>query len=141
MNEIPKAVFTKKGSAARTAELTTAALKNASEANKEREQDPKVIAKNIVSWENPYIASGDLKEEIMRMKEQPGKDILAHGGAGFARSLASLGLIDEYKMLVHPIALGKGLPLFSSLPKPLDLKLVSSTAFKGGAVAHIYTPA
>jgi len=52
----------------------------------------------------------------MRMKQQPGKDIIAHGGAGFARSLAAAGLIDEYKLLVHPIALGKGLPLFSALP-------------------------
>jgi dihydrofolate reductase len=87
------------------------------------------------------IASGDLKEEIIRLKQQPGKDILAHGGASFARSLASLGLVDEYKLLVHPVALGKGLPLFSALPKPLDLKLVSSTPFKGGAIAHIYQPA
>src|SRR5258708_5358642 len=77
MNEIPKAVFTKKGSAARMHELTTTALKNASEANKEKVQDPKVIAKNIASWENTYVASGDLKDEIMRMKQQPGKDIIA----------------------------------------------------------------
>ena len=141
MNEIPKAVFTKKGSAARMHELTTTALKNASEANKEKEQDPKVIAKNIASWEKTYVASGDLKDEIMHMKQQPGKDIIAYGGASFARSLAAAGLIDEYKLMIHPIALGKGLPLFSALPKPLDLKLVDSIPFKGGAIAHIYTPA
>src|SRR5258708_2785682 len=75
MNEIPKAVFTKTGSAARMEALTTTALKNAAAANREKTQDPAVIAKNIASWENPLIASGDLKEEIIRLKQQPGKDI------------------------------------------------------------------
>jgi dihydrofolate reductase len=51
------------------------------------------------------------------------------------------GLIDEYQLLIHPVALGSGLPLFSALSGPADLKLVSETAFDTGAVAHIYRPA
>ena len=138
MNAIPKAVFTKTGSAEKKEELTTMALKNASALGDRKLKDQEAIEKNLESWKDPYVASGDLKEEIMRMKQRPGKDILAHGGAGFAQSLADTGLIDEYKLLIHPVALGKGLPLFSSIPGPMDLKLIEATPFKGGAVAHIY---
>ena len=92
------------------------------------------------SWTNPVIMRGDLSEEIKRMKGQPGKDILAHGGAGFARELVKTGLIDEFQLLVHPVALGSGLPLFSTLKKPLDLKLVDAKIFDSGAVAHVYRP-
>jgi dihydrofolate reductase len=83
---------------------------------------------------------GDLAQEITRLKQQPGKDVLAHGGAGFAQSLVGTGLIDEFQFLIHLVALGDGLPLFSTLPKPLHLKLVSAKEFDAGAVAHIYQP-
>jgi dihydrofolate reductase len=77
----------------------------------------------------------------MKLKHQDGKDILAHGGASFAQSLVKLNLIDEYQLLTHPVALGKGLGLFATLPQALNLKLTDSKSFKGGAVAHIYRPA
>jgi dihydrofolate reductase len=69
------------------------------------------------------------------------KPIVAHGGASFARSLVVLGLVDEYHLLVHPIALGKGLALFSDLAAPRPLRLISSTAFSAGSVAQRYRPA
>jgi dihydrofolate reductase len=50
------------------------------------------------------------------------------------------GLIDEYQLLTHPVVLGAGLPLFSAIDKPVDLKLVSVTSFQSGAVAHVYRP-
>lgn len=56
-------------------------------------------------------------------------------GAAFARSLVSSGLIDEYQLVVHRVALGHGLPLFSELAAPLPLSLMSTTRFAGGAVA------
>jgi dihydrofolate reductase len=84
------------------------------------------------------MATGDLEAEIAGLKRDPGKDIVAHGGATFARSLVRLGLVDEYQLLVHPVALGQGLPLFADLPSPLDLTLVGVTAFGSGAVAHVY---
>ncbi len=87
------------------------------------------------------MASGDLTEEIARLKAQEGKPIIAHGGASFARSLVAQGLVDQYVLLVCPIALGKGLPLFSELAAPTPLRLISSKAFPGGAVAQIYRPA
>jgi riboflavin biosynthesis pyrimidine reductase len=68
---------------------------------------------NAASWAEAQIANGDLATEIGRLKQQPGKDIVAHGGAGFAQSIARLGLIDEYRLVVHPVALGAGLSLFT----------------------------
>ncbi|HWW27835.1 MAG TPA: dihydrofolate reductase family protein, partial [Caulobacter sp.] len=93
------------------------------------------------SWAQAYVASGDLAEEIAALKAQDGKPIIAHGGASFARSLVAQGLIDQFALLVAPMALGKGRPLFSDLAAPRPLKLVSSKAFPGGAVAQIYRPA
>jgi dihydrofolate reductase len=89
-------------------------------------------------WGPTRILRGDLADEVSRLKLEPGKDILAHGGAGFARSLTRLGLVDEYWLLVHPIALGSGLPIFHDLPRPIDLKLFSVKAFPGGTVAKTY---
>ncbi|MBW8840771.1 MAG: dihydrofolate reductase family protein [Sphingomonadales bacterium] len=120
MNDIPKMVFTRKGlDASRDA---TAAPADG-------------------SWANPFVASGDLRDEVTRLKAQPGKDIMAHGGANFAQELVAHGLVDEYRLMVHPVALGKGLPLFSQLPEPLDLHLVSSRTFRSGAMAQVYRPA
>jgi dihydrofolate reductase len=62
--------------------------------------------------------------------------LLAQGGVRFARSLAETGLIDEYRLVVHPVVLGAGERLF---PAPLTIEPVSTTAFSGGAVAHVFT--
>jgi len=74
------------------------------------------------------------------VKAQEGKPIIAHGGASFARGLFARGLVDQYDLLVHPVALGKGLPVFSDLAMPRPLKLMNSKAFPGGSVAKIYRP-
>jgi len=70
-----------------------------------------------------------------------GKPIIAHGGASFARSLVAQRLVDQYDLLVRPVALGKGLPVFSDVAVPRPLKLMSSKAFPARPVAHIYRPA
>lgn len=114
MNDIPKAVFT------RQASLDLSASSG--------------------SWAEAEVVNGDLAAEIGRLKQQPGKDILAHGGAGFAQSLAASGLIDEYRLVVHPVALGSGLSLFARLPKPLHLELRATTLFRSGTVAQVYRP-
>jgi dihydrofolate reductase len=137
MNEIPKAVFSRTGSVGKAS--TTRALEDATRLHKANEAS--AAPSNASSWTSPTIASGDLAEEIARLRQQPGKPILAHGGASFARSLVQQGLVDEYRLLVHPVALGRGLPLFSGLPKALDLQLLSARRFEGGAIAHSYQPA
>lgn len=89
-------------------------------------------------WTDPLIASDNVADEIGRLKAQQGKNIVAHGGAGFAQALASHGLIDEYRLMAHPVALGGWHALFASLSIPLDLHLMSATSFEGGAVVIVY---
>ncbi len=140
MNEIPKVVFSRKGFVEpTTAELTTNALKDAVQFKSDQEFNP-AISNHASTWTNVPIANGDLADEILRLKQQDGKYILAHGGASFARDLVKHGLIDEYRLLIHPVFLGKGLPLFSTLQRPLELKLESSTVLKSGIIANIYKP-
>lgn len=136
MNQIPKAVFSARGSSAFGAATTTAALRDA-RAQAGAGQST-ALQPGAESWAQTYVARGDLAEEVARLKAQDGKPIIAHGGASFARSLITAGLVDQYVLLVHPIALGRGLPIFSGLAAPRLLKLVSSKAFPAGAVAQIY---
>jgi dihydrofolate reductase len=130
MNQIPKAVFTRKGAAA-----LRDARANAGTAL------GKVKQKGAESWAEAYVAGADLATEVARLKSEDGKPIIAHGGASFARSLVAHGLVDQYALLVHPIALGKGLPIFSELAAPRSFKLIRSIPFPGGSVAQIYRPA
>jgi dihydrofolate reductase len=126
MNQIPKAVFSRQGPAILKTMSTTAAAE---------------LQLGAESWAEAYVASGDLAEEIAKLKAQDGKPIIAHGGVSFARSLVAQGLVDQFALIVAPVALGEGLPLFSDLAAPMPLKLMSSKAFPGGAVAQIYRPA
>jgi dihydrofolate reductase len=104
---------------------------------------PKVVFSRTLEradWPESRIASGDLTEEVAELKRESGKDMIAWGGAAFAQSLARLGLVDEYRLILHPVALGDGLPLFKDLTGPLRLELVDSHTYKS-AVLHIYRPA
>jgi dihydrofolate reductase len=142
MNEIPKALFTKKGFTGIDTTHTTMAVENARRYNAARgilhstESSPAAA-----SWAEARVFDGDLANGIKQLKDEQGNPILAHGGAGFMRSLISTGLIDEYHLLTHPVILGAGLPIFTGIVKPVDLKLVDVKAFPGGAVAHTYRPA
>ena len=129
MNQIPKAVFSRQGPAV-LEKLNTAGASRST-----------ALQPGAESWAQAHVASGDLAEEIARLKAQDGKPIIAHGGVSFARSLVAQGLVDQFALIVAPVALGKGLPLFSDLAAPRPLQLVSSKAFLGGAVAQIYRPA
>jgi dihydrofolate reductase len=139
MNQIPKAVFSRQGLSMLSNMSTTAALEDArANAGPGQSAQPQPGAE---SWAQAYVASGDLAAEIATLKAQDGKPIVAHGGASFARSLVAGGLVDQFALLVHPVALGKGLPVFSGLAAPTPLKLISSKAFPGGAVAQVYRAA
>jgi dihydrofolate reductase len=101
---------------------------------------PKVVFSNSLTsadWGGTTIAAGDLADAVTRLKrERSDGYLLAHGGARFARSLVETGLIDEYRLLVHPVVLGAGERLF---PAPLTLEPLSTTVFSGGGVAHVFT--
>lgn len=141
MNDIPKVIFSRKGLKDDTrADQTTRAFAEAKARNAERHGVTPTAAV-LQSWAEPTVAHGDLVEEILRLKEQPGNFILAHGGARFAQNLVASGLIDEYRLGIHPVVLGQGQPLFSGLRDPVDLRLVSITPFASGTVAAVYQPA
>jgi dihydrofolate reductase len=140
MNEIPKIAFSRKdATGTATSGKTTTALNDASRVKPvDRLIDSPATSKVVESWNNSKVVNGDLGAEIALLKQQPGKDILAHGGASFARSLVELDLVDEYRFLVHPVTLGKGLSIFSALSAPRPLNLIGSRAFGSGAVANTY---
>ena len=139
MNQIPKAVFSRQRLADLMNADTVAGLDEA-RAHAGTTQSAK-LQPGGESWADAYVASGELAGEIARLKAQEGKPIIAHGGVSFARSLVAQGLVDEFALVVAPVALGQGLGLFSELATPMRLKLMRSTAFPGGAVAQIYRPA
>ncbi|GGF32957.1 dihydrofolate reductase [Subtercola lobariae] len=92
------------------------------------------------TWADARVARGDLTAEIESLKNEPGDYILAHGGVRFARSLVRAGLVDEYRFVVLPVALGSGEGIFADLTDELDLTFASSTAFAGGVLANVYRP-
>jgi dihydrofolate reductase len=140
MNAIPKMVFSRKGLAGQ-AGGPTRALKDAGRAREARGEAPAAEpVPNAETWIDVPVRTGDLASEIATLKQQSGGDILAHGGVGFGQSLVATGLIDEYHLLIHPVALGRGRSVFSSLVQPARLHLMESTVFKTGAVAHSYRP-
>jgi len=104
---------------------------------------PKIVFSSTLAdlaWSNARISNRPAEEEIATLKSEPGKDIVVFGGAGFARSLAAHGVIDEYRINVHPVALGDGMPLLRGHDGPLPLELVASTAWADGVTTHTYVP-
>lgn len=102
-----------------------------------RSPDPELPS--APGWEDPRVLGTDLAADIETLKSEPGKDLLVQGGASFARSLVGLGLIDEYRLVVHPVVLGSGLPLFDGA-EPFDLDLVDAVRFPSGTQALTYRP-
>ena len=103
---------------------------------------PKVVFSRSMTtseWGNTRFVAGELVGELTTLKAESADGyLLAHGGAHFVRSLCRTGLIDEIRLLVHPVVLGDGERMF---PDPMDLKPIAATAFIGGAVAHVLSPA
>jgi dihydrofolate reductase len=104
---------------------------------------PKVVFSTTLpaaGWPGSRVARGDLTEEITALKSESGGEIMAHGGAAFVQALSRLGLIDEYRLVILPVALGRGLPLFKDLAKPLRVDLAEAKTFPGGTAIHVYRP-
>jgi dihydrofolate reductase len=104
---------------------------------------PKVVFSKTLQhadWPETRIARGDLAEEVEGLKREPGNDLIAYGGATFDQALSRLGLVDEYRLMIQPAALGVGLPLFKDLAAPLHLELVEATTYATGVAIHVYRP-
>lgn len=86
-----------------------------------------------------FITS-DIANKVTEIKKQGGKDIWLYGGAKLITTFINLGLIDIYKISVHPVALGGGKPLFENLKERMGLKLIGTRVFKSGVVELTYKP-
>jgi dihydrofolate reductase len=82
-----------------------------------------------------------IAEEILRIKQQPGKDMVLLGGAGLVTTFMNLGLIDEYHLIVNPIVLGGGKPLFKDVKERHKLKLINAKTLRSGKVVLHYSKA
>jgi dihydrofolate reductase len=104
---------------------------------------PKVVFSKTLpaaEWAESRIARGEPAAEIAALRSESEGEIMAHGGAKFVQALSRLGLIDEYRLVILPVALGNGLPLFKDLNKPLRLDLKEATGFPDGTVINVYQP-
>lgn len=102
---------------------------------------PKIVASRTldkVEWNNSTIIGQDLKFEITRLKEPPGQHLFLFGSADLASSLRQLNLIDEYRLMVNPVVLGNGKPLFRDVSDRFSLKLTNSRPFRSGNVLLHY---
>ena len=106
------------------------------------------IRKHVVSttlegpleWQNSTLISGNVAEEISELKRRPGKDIVVSGSAALVRSLLRHGLLDELKLMVHPVVVGSGKRLFEEGDERVTLELTDSRTFATGVAYLTYRP-
>ncbi len=96
---------------------------------------------DLVLWSNTRLVKGNLVSEIRRMKEEPGPGMAILGSGSIVAQLAPERLIDEYQMVVDPVALGKGRTMFEGIQEQLTLKLTKTRTFKNGKVFLCFEPA
>jgi len=94
-----------------------------------------------IEWENTRLVKDNFVEEISKLKQQSGKDMAIFGSSDLAVTFIEHGLIDEFRIMVNPIVLGDGKPLFKGIQNKLDLKLINTRTFKSGNVLLYYQPA
>lgn len=98
-------------------------------------EKPKIVFSRTldkVEW-NSRLVRGDVAAEVAKLKEQPDMD-LSVGGATLASTFIQLGLVDEYRLLVHPVVLGRGTPYFPAVDHPIALRLLETRRFGSGVV-------
>ena len=102
---------------------------------------PKIVFSSTLEkadWQNTGVVKELNKEEILKMKQQPGKNMMIFGSGTLVEQLANLGLIDEYQLMVNPVILGKGKSLFKDIKERINMKLVKTKTFSNGIVLLQY---
>jgi dihydrofolate reductase len=110
----------------------------------EMNNTPKLVASTTldhVDWQNSTLIEGDVTKELTRIKQGPGRGISIVGSPTLVRSLLKDGVLDELRLLVHPIVVGHGKRLFEDTDAPIPLTLVDARTFSTGVMALTYTPA
>lgn len=108
------------------------------------ENVPKIVfSKTLkeVTWNNTRLIKDNVAEEVKKLKQQPGKDLVIFGSPGLAAYFMNLGLIDEYQLTVHPIILGNGISMFTNNTTKNNLKLLDTKTLKSGVVTLHYATA
>lgn len=100
----------------------------------------KIVFSRTKNGDDAVYIQGDIPGTIARLKNQPGGDIWLYGGAGLITTFVNEGLVDEFRLSVHPVVLGEGKPLFTDVRERLDLKLAGTRSFPSGVVQLIYHP-
>ena len=104
---------------------------------------PKVVFTKTLDkseWKNTTLAKGNLTDEINKLRNRSGKDIIVYGGASFVSSLIKEGLIDEFHLFINPAAIGSGMKIFENIERKQNLKLIKSIPFDSGIVLLHYEP-
>lgn len=111
------------------------------EGAKKMVETPKVVFSKTLTkseWPGTTIANGDLVEEITRLKNKPGSDMIVYGGGQFVSSLIKENLIDELHLFINPAAIGEGMPIFQGITEKQNYKLISAKPFECGIVVLTY---
>lgn len=107
-------------------------------------QTPKIVfSKTLpnVEWQNTRLVRDNFVEEMTNLKAQPGRDMIIFGSSNLAVTFIQHGLIDEFRIMVNPVVLGDGKPLFKGILEKLSLKLIKTRVFHSGNVLLYYEPA
>jgi len=106
------------------------------------------MAKHVASttltdlqWENSHLIEGDVADGVAKLKQQPGQDLVMYGCHDLMHTLLEHNLIDEYRILVHPVLLGKGRNFLNNGAKRVNLDLVDTTVIPPGIAILTYQPA
>jgi dihydrofolate reductase len=109
------------------------------------EDSPKIVFTKTLDkadWKSTTLVkvrdNDHIAQEISKLKQQPGKDMVLFGGASFAQTCVKLGLVDEYRLKLEPVVLGNGKPLFQDIKDKMNLKLTNSKRFDSGVVGLYY---
>lgn len=104
---------------------------------------PKIVFSKTMEkaeWNNTLLIKDNIGAELEKLKQMPGKDLIVMGSANLASTLRQLDLIDEYRIIINPIVLGQGTPLFKPSTERLKLELIRTQIFKSGNVLLCYKP-
>ena len=104
---------------------------------------PKIVFSRTLDradWNNTRLVKEDIAGIILRLKQEPGKDLAIFGSSDLSLTLIQHDLIDEYRFIVNPVVLGSGKPLFKGMNKTLNLKLFNTKTFRSGNVMLYYHP-
>ena len=104
---------------------------------------PKIVFSTTLDsadWNNTRLVKDNVADEINRLKQEPGGDLAVFGSATLVASLVRMNLVDEHRIIVNPVVLGKGGPLFKDVAEPFKLRLIGTRTFKNGNLLLTYEP-